>query len=526
MIAEAIKQISRKRDDLNGNSRDKDMPLLYSVSQQLDENAALDSMAESVLKSLADQYGLLQSFVAVYNRYSNEVVIESSYGLSTSQRERGRYRYGQGVTGRVVQTGQPIVSPNVSEEPEFLNRAGAAKMPRKKELAFLCAPIKWGSEAIGALGAYRLMEDEISTDNDMRLLSIIASMIAHPVRMRQTAVEERMGMVQETITLQHEWNTRFRLDDMVGNSDMMLRVFDRIAQIAPKDACVLLRGEHGVGKERAARVIHSNSARAERPFVILNCAQLPEGSLELQLFGQSISNGSPRKLGLIEQAEGGTLFIEEISDFAPSLQVKLLRFLETSEYERAGSENRERGNVRIIAASRRDLEALSREERFRQDLYYRLGLFTIALPPLRERKTDIPLLADHFIDKFSRANRKSIYRISSPAIDLLMRYDWPGNVRELENCIERAALVSNNGVIHAHHMPATLQNAGVKPNGQGETLQAILDNVEREIILEALEASRGNQAKTAKALGVTERVMGLRLKKHGIDPKQFRANKQ
>lgn len=524
MIAEATKQTTRKRDEQDGSARSKDISLLFSISEHLDENAALDSMAEHVLKALAEHYGLLQSFVAVYNRYSNEVVVESSYGLSTSQRERGRYRIGQGVTGRVVQTGQPIVSPSASDEPEFLNRAGAAKMPRKKEVAFLCVPIKWGSEAIGALGAYRLLEDDVSTANDMRLLSIIASMIAHPARMRQTAVEERMGMVQETIALQHEWNTRFRLDDMVGNSDVMLRVFDRIAQIAPKDSTLLLRGEHGVGKERAARVIHSNSARAERLFVILNCAQLPEGSLDRELFGQSANNGTPRKLGLIEQAEGGTLFIEEISDFAPALQVKLLRFLESGEYARPGGDGVEKGSVRIIAASRRDLEALCGEERFRQDLYYRLGLFTIVLPPLRERKSDIPLLADHFIDKFSRANRKSIYRISSPAIDLLMRYDWPGNVREMENCIERAALVSNNGVIHAHHMPATLQNAGVVSNGQGETLQAILDNVEREIILEALEASRGNQAKTAKALGVTERVMGLRLKKHGISPKQFRQN--
>ncbi len=525
MIAEASKQAARKRDEFNQSSHLNDISLLSSISKQLDENAALESMADPILKALADQYGLLQSFVAVYNRYSNEVVVESSYGLSTSQRERGRYRIGQGVTGRVVQSGQPIVSPSVSEEPEFLNRAGAAKMPRKKDVAFLCVPIKWGGETIGALGAYRLLEDEVSTEDDMRLLSIIASMIAHPVRMRQTAVEERMGMVQETISLQHEWNTRFRLDNMVGNSDGMLRVFDRIAQIAPKESTVLLRGEHGVGKERAARVIHSNSPRSARPFVILNCAQLTEDSLDRELFGQNADNGSPRKLGLIEQAEGGALFIEEVSDFAPALQVKLLRFLESGAYERTGGDGVEKGNVRIIAASRRDLESLCREDRFRQDLYYRLGVFTIALPPLRERKTDIPLLADYFIDKFSRANRKSIYRISSPAIDLLMRYDWPGNVREMENCFERAALVSNNGVIHAHHMPAALQNTGGLSNGQNETLQAILDNVEREIILEALEAARGNQAKTAKALGVTERVMGLRLKKHGIDPKQFRISK-
>ncbi|MBI1388426.1 MAG: GAF domain-containing protein [bacterium] len=514
-----------RRDAVHNGVHTRELTLLHKVSQWMDDCAGLEFVAEPVLKALSEDLELTQGSIAIFNRYTNEIVIEASYGLSQSQRERGRYRIGEGITGRVVREGRPMTAPSVSHEPEFLNRAAAAKPPRKKDVAFICVPIQWNGESIGALSAYRVIDEGLSLEGDARLLSIVASMVAHPVRMRQTAIEERMGLVQETITRRHEWNTRFRLDDLVGQSEIMLAVFDRIAQIAKSDAAVLLRGEPGGGKEHAARVIHANSPRAERPFVILNCAQLPEDSLDRELFGQAHEpgqNGKTRRPGLIEQAEGGALFIEEISDFSLPLQLKILRFLQTGEYERAGGGGTERGSVRIIAASRRDLESLIQEEYFRQDLYYRLSLFTISIPPLRERKTDIPLLADHFVDKFSRANRKSIYRISSPAIDLLMRYDWPGNVRELENCIERAALLSNNGVIHAHHLPGALQNAGVKTNGQGETLLAILDNVEREIILDTLEAARGNQAKAAKMLGVTERIMGLRLKKHGIDPKQFR----
>ena len=305
----------------------------------------------------------------------------------------------------------------------------------------------------------------------------------------------------------------------------MRAVYDLISQVSPSEATVLVRGESGTGKELVAHAIHYNSPRADKPFVKVNCGALPESVVESELFGHergAFTGAIATRKGRFELAHSGTIFLDEIGDLSPTTQIKLLRVLQEKEFERVGGSTTQKTDVRIITATNRDLERLITEGVFRHDLYYRLNVFPIHIPPLRERKTDISLLVDYFIEKYSRANDKPVLRISTPAIDMLMSYHWPGNVRELENCIERAVLLSSDQVIHSHNLPPTLQTAEASGTAHMGTLDSTLNTVERDLIVDALKAARGNKAKAARALGLTERIMGLRVMKHGIDAKRFR----
>lgn len=503
----------------------KELSFLFEISQILDRSMDIRDVVEPVLEAMAKHMGMLRGTLTLLNRETGEIFIEAAYGLSTSQKERGRYRLGEGVTGKVVQTGQPAVVPLISEEPLFLNRTGARKSLRKKDISFICVPIKLGNTVIGALSADRLFSERISLREDVRLLSIIASMIAQAVRVRQSAQEERQRLMEENIRLQQKLRNKFRPANIVGNSREMQVVYDLIAQVSRSNTTVLIRGESGTGKELVAHAIHFNSLRAAKPFIKVNCAALPETVIESELFGHekgAFTGALNRRKGRFELANGGTIFLDEVGDLSPATQIKLLRVLQEKEFERVGGTTTIKADVRVIAATNRNLEKLLDEGKFRHDLYYRLNVFPIHIPPLRERKTDIPLLADFFVEKYSKENHKDIRRISTPAIDMLMSYHWPGNVRELENCIERAVLLSVDGVIRSYHLPPTLQTAEASRTTHSTTLQDALDNLERELIIEALKATRGNKAKAARALGITERIMGLRVQKHGIDCRQFK----
>jgi Nif-specific regulatory protein len=503
----------------------QELSLLFEISQTLDRSMDLRDVGGHVLKSMAKHMGMLRGTLTLLNRQTGQISIEAAYGLSAKQRERGRYRLGEGVTGRVVQTGQPAVVPRISEEPLFLDRTGARKRMSKKDISFTCVPIKLGNEVIGALSADRLFAEGVSFREDARLLSIIASMISQAVRLRQAAQEERQRLVEENLRLQEELRDRFHPSNIVGNSKAMQAVYDLIRVVSKSNATVLISGESGTGKELVAHAIHYNSDRASKPFVKVSCAALPETIVESELFGHekgAFTDAIAQRKGRFELASKGTMFLDEVGDFSPTTQVKLLRILQEKEFERVGGTTTIKTDVRVIAATNRELTKLIAEGKFREDLYYRLNVFTIHIPPLRKRKTDIPLLANHFVEKYNAENHKDIRRISTHALDLLMSYEWPGNVRELENCIERAVILSDDEVIHAHHLPPTLQTAEVKSVEYSGVLEATLDSVERDLIVDALKEARGNKAKAARSLGMTERVMGLRVNKYGIDPRRFR----
>jgi Nif-specific regulatory protein len=501
--------------------------ILFEISQILDSSLDLLTVVEPVLEVITRSLGMKFATLTLLNRETGEISIESAYGLSTSQKKKGRYKLGEGVTGRVIQTGKPALIPRISEEPSFLDRTGARTAPDAGELSFVCVPIKLGREVIGALSADRPASSAALLQDDARILSIIASLIAQAVRLRQSAQEERERLLEENLRLQDELKDRFRPSNIIGNSKAMEEVYQLIAQVSASDTTVLLRGESGTGKELVAHALHYASRRAAKPIVKVNCAALPEGVIESELFGHekgAFTGAVAARKGRFELAQGGTLFLDEIGDLSPAMQIKLLRVLQEKEFERVGGTATIKADVRLIAATNRELEKLIEKEQFRQDLYYRLNVFPIHIPPLRERRTDILLLADFFAERYSRQNHKNVRRISTPAIDMLMAYHWPGNVRELENCIERAVLLSDDDVIHGHHLPPTLQTAeasGTVPRG---TLRVTLERVEKELLVEALKSSRGNMAAAAGSLGVTERIMGLRVHKYGIQSRRFRSS--
>jgi Nif-specific regulatory protein len=414
--------------------------------------------------------------------------------------------------------------PRISDEPMFLDRTGSRKMLDKVDIAFICVPIRIGSEVIGALSVDRLFNESISLEEDVRLLTIISSVIAQAVRLRQLAQEELEKLREENRRLHDELRTANRPDSIIGNARAMLEVYSLIERVRDTGTTVMILGESGVGKEKVAQAIHYGSNRAEKPFVAVNCAAIPESLIESELFGYergAFTGAVSSRKGRFELADGGTLFLDEMGDLPYLMQIKLLRVIQERSFERIGGTSTISVNVRIIAATNRDLEVLVQEGKFREDLYYRLNVFPIVVPPLRERKSDIMLLADHFVEQYASRHGKTVARISTPAIDMLMSYHWPGNVRELENCIERAVILSTDGVIHSYHLPPSLQTAEESGGEQGN-LKSMIAGIEKEILVEELKRSKGNMSKAARALGITERIMGLRVDKFGIDLKHMK----
>jgi Nif-specific regulatory protein len=507
----------------------KERSLLFELSQALGKSLDIREIMKPILKLMADHMGMHRGTISLLNRKTDEIVIEEAYGLSDDQLARGKYKKGEGITGKVVETGKPMIIPKISEDPYFLDRTQARRDLDKNDISFICVPIKFGNETIGALSVDRLFEEHVSFEEDLRLLSIISSMIAQAVKLRQNVEMERMVLIEENVRLQNELKNKFRPANIIGNSKKMQEVYDLIAQVCKSDTSVLIRGESGTGKELVAHAIHYNSLREDKPFIKVNIAALPESVIESELFGHekgAFTGAVSLRKGRFELAGGGTLFFDEIGDLSPLLQVKLLRVLQEKEFERVGGSATIKTDVRIIAATHRNLEKLVEQEEFRQDLFYRLNVFPIAIPPLRERKSDILLLADFFVEKYGEKIKKPVKRISTPAIDMLLSYHWPGNVRELENCIERAVILSTDSVIHGHHLPPTLQTADATHTRYSGRLDDALARYERELIFEALKNTHGNMAKAASELGITERIMGLRVKKYDIDFMELRSAKK
>jgi len=350
-------------------------------------------------------------------------------------------------------------------------------------------------------------------------------MIAQNVATRRRARAEWANLVDENQRLQTELKERFHPTNIIGNSRPMEEVGGLIGKVAPSDATVLLRGESGTGKELVADALHYHSLRSGQPFVRVHIAALPETLVEAELFGHekgAFTGATETKEGRFERADGGTLFLDEIGELSISVQVKLLRVLQSRQIERLGSSESRQIDVRVIAATHVNLEQAVAAGTFREDLYYRLNVFPIYVPPLRERKSDIMLLADNFLDEYSRKHGKQMRRISTPAIDMLMSYHWPGNVRELENCVERAVILSVDGVVHGHHLPPSLQTAAASETVSSGSLEMMMNSYEREIIAEALKSTRGNMARAARVLGTTARIFTYRAKKLNIEPGQYR----
>ena len=501
----------------------QELTLLHEISRMLDQSLDLQEVVGPVLEALANHLNLQHGTLTLLNQKTGHILIEAAHGLSDQQTKRGRYKLGEGVTGQVVLTGKPAIIPQTSDSPLFLNRTLRNK---REEVSFICVPIKEDKEVTGALSVDRAYDPKHELNDDVRLLTIIVSMIGQAVQLRREAQVKQERLAKENERLKAELRDRFRPSNIIGNSHEMQRVYDEIAQVSKSNTTILIQGETGTGKELVAHAIHYNSNRSGKPFIKAHCAALPETIIESELFGHvkgAFTGATTERKGRFELAHSGTLFLDEIGDIPPLIQIKLLRALQEREFERVGDTETVKINVRVIAATNRDLPTLVNRGTFREDLFYRLHVFPIYVPELRKRKVDIVLLADYFLEKYARESSKQVRRLSSAGIDMLMSYHWPGNVRELENVIERAVLLAEDDVIHPHHLPPTLQTAdaiGTKMQGD---LKSLVESYEADLVRDALKSTRGNMASAARSLGTSQRIMGYKVKKYGIRPKQHNA---
>jgi Nif-specific regulatory protein len=493
------------------------LPSLFAIQRNLNIHGDIASALPFCAKRIADSSAAREVFVA-FDENGQGMRLGAVWPEGGVGEEERRIRMGRPPCGLAL------------EKEDFVS------LKDKEGLVHVEAPI-WKEKKIA--GAVALVLPAAASAQELDLASEL-------VRWTSFLVEEALGlrsaMALRFKQAEADENWNFSEKDsaaegpvqggeevsycgILGSSTAMREVFTLIEQVAGTDATVLVTGESGTGKELVAKAIHERSASSKGPFVAVNCSALPETIIESELFGHekgSFTGATAVRLGRFEAAKDGSLFLDEIGDLSPTVQVKLLRILQERSFERVGGNRAIRTNARIITATHRDLSAEVKKGSFREDLYFRLNVFPIHLPPLRERGADILLLADHFIEKLGATTGKRIKRISSPALDLLMAYHWPGNVRELENCIARAAILSTDGVIHSYNLPPSLQSATSTGTEPLSSFDGAIARLEKELLVEALKIEHGNSALAARRLGVTERRFRFALQKYKLDYRSFR----
>jgi len=529
-----------------------ELTAIYEISKILSSSLDLNKTARGVLGVLSAHLKMKRGMVSLVQK-SGELHVVEATGMSAEAAQRGRFRKGEGITGKVLETGVPIVVPDVSSEPLFLNRTRARSMAEGRGVAFIAVPIKVGRDTVGVLSIDRELDGEpASFETDVRFLAMVANLIGQTTRLHEHVAAEREELMRYQHRLQKELHGKYSLDNVIGCSKRMQEVFAEVHQAAPGRATVLLRGESGTGKEVIARSIHYLSPRKAAPFIKVNCAALSETLLESELFGHekgSFTGATQERKGRFEMAQGGTLFLDELGEISPAFQTKLLRVLQEREFERVGGNKSIKVDVRLIAATNRNMEEDVAKGTFRADLYYRVNVVSIFLPPLRERREDIPLLVDYFLDKFSQENERKL-SISPEAMEVMLKCNWPGNVRELENCVERTATMARSNVIQDVDLPCqknkcfsqVLQHYGqvqlgmpVMPStpvaspveayasegGDAETGTDPALMSERERLVWAMEQCGWVQAKAARLLNMTPRQIGYALQKYNIEVKRL-----
>jgi Nif-specific regulatory protein len=505
-----------------------ELEVLHQISQAVvHHHQDVSALLQEVWDILDHEMGMQRGTLTLRRPESDALGIEASKGLTVEEASLGQYKVGEGVTGLVAKTGKAELVPDVRKDKRFLDRTGARG---DAKVAFICVPIKHADEIIGTISIDRATGDEAELARDVNLLKIIANILAEAVSGIRAHVEERESLLRENRKLRAELVEQYRPSSIVGNCASMRAIYNLIGRVADSPATVMVRGESGTGKELVARALHYGSKRKNQPFIDVNCAALPEGLVESELFGHekgAFTGALRQRQGRFELANGGTIFLDEIGDVPLHVQVRLLRVLQERKFERVGGHQSINVNVRVVAATSRNLEELMAEEKFREDLYFRLNVFPIHLPPLRERRSDIVLLADHFLGVYNEKYKRSIKRISTPAINMMMSYHWPGNVRELENCIEHACITTTDDVIHGYNLPPSLQTAKETHTqlslGPDVSLETAVNSFERELIVERLKDSRGNCASAARALQTTQRKLLYRIKRLNINPRDYRA---
>jgi len=496
-----------------------ELETLYEVSRILSGSLNLEQTVPYVLRLLKKLLNFDRVTLTLHDPSTDQIVVRAT---SSGRFPKDGFKKGEGITGKVWKHGVPIVVPDISQEPEFLNKLWKRKNLKEK-VAFIAVPIKSGGRVVGVLSVDKEVSGRESLDDYTRFLNMIATLIANSFSLERQVEEEKKALEDEKRALEAELKRIYEelhVEGIVGRSREILNVLEIVHRVAPTNATVLLRGESGVGKEVFARAIHFLSPRADKPFIAINCGAIPENLLEAELFGYekgAFTGAYAAKKGKFELANGGTLFLDEVGELPLHLQVKLLRVLQEKEIERLGSSKPVKVDVRIIAATNRDLEEMVREGKFREDLYYRLNVVPIYVPPLRERRDDIPVLVQHFLERFNREYGKDV-SISAEVMDAFMKYEWKGNVRELQNILERMVILDSDGKLTEEDLPPELRERGKKEriDKPVTTNGASIWDVEKELIERALEESGFVIKEAAKRLGMTPRQVSYRIQKYGI----------
>jgi len=499
--------------------------LLEDIGREfISSNKDINVLLNNVFNLIVSYYNIERGMISIYHKDEGEISVDIHYGYTKEEVERGVYRPGEGIIGTVVQTGSPIIIQDIRNEPRFLNRTGANRNILTNRVSFICIPIIVDNSVIGAISVDIINNSGRDLSEEFHMLTTISIMISQAVNSKMEMIRRERRLKEENAALRSKIESTIISSKIIGKSRAIRELYEKIVLVSNTDTTVLILGESGTGKELIADAIVENSNRKDKPYIKVNIASLPKNLIEAELFGYergAFTGAIGTKKGKFEAANGGTIFIDEIGDLDLDLQVHLLRVLQNKTIDRVGGIEPIAVDVRVIAATHRDLDLMVEKGLFRQDLYYRLNIFQIYSPPLRERKSDIVLLADHFLDFYSKKLNKEVKRITQEAIDLLVNYNWPGNVRELENCIERAVILCKEDSLRSYHLPPSLQKGTAT---KSLSFEERVSQFEREIIIDALANTNGNVSQAAKELGTTKRIISYKMNKLGIDYRKFRTS--
>ncbi len=524
---------------------DQEISILTEIGNILASTLELRDVFGKMMQIISEKLNMHRGALVLLDESTGRLRTEAAAGMTPDEIERGKYALGEGITGNVVATGRARIIPDLRAEPDFLNRTGRLDPHESMAISFLCVPIRIEGRNVGALSVDKPFEGEDQLVSDHAFLTIVAAFLAQAIQINRMVMRQKEELLEENAQLRAQVRDRYRLENIIGDSPAMHDVFATVGQVANSRATVLLLGETGTGKEMIAKATHYNSPRKEKPFVRVNCGALTGTLLESELFGHvkgSFTGAIRDKMGRFEAADGGTIFLDEIGTLEPQLQVKLLRVLQEREFERVGDTQTVKADVRVIAATNVDLQEEVAKGNFREDLFYRLNVVPIYLPPLRNRREDIPRLIDYFLDKYNAVNDRKLRRISRDMLNVLLRYPWPGNVRELENAIERAVVLSTAEDFNEELLPLSVRMFAAQRRStqssesiesltkrladqavidyelrEGEIYQLVIDRIEHALIDKALSKCNGVKTKAADFLGINRNTLNKKVKELGIE---------
>jgi len=514
-----------------------EITLLYEIAVMLASTAEVTDTIEQAMRLLKRNSYLERCTLFMLNDDGLTLELKASIDLSPQQRRMAMYKLGEGATGLAAQSAEPVVIENIHNNINYLNKIGTVNA---KSISYVAVPILQDDGVIGVLSANIEKDSVLNFDDIVRMLTIVGSLFGGTLARLQKFTKEKEELTELKTYYKEQSLSEYKFENIIGKSTKMRQIFNMLETVSPSDATILVRGETGTGKELIATAVHNLSNRKNGPLIKLNCAAISETLLESELFGHekgAFTDAKEMRKGRFELADGGTLFLDEIGDITPSLQVKLIRILQEQSFERVGGSKTVKTNVRLVAATNRNLEKIVQDGEFREDLYYRLNVIPVYLPPLRERFEDVKLLIEHYLQKFMKEHRKKMH-FSKAALEVLLDYPWPGNIRELQNTMERVVLICPDGEILPpmlnHVLPFNYQKMYVQEepapapvvHEHSENVvhtstpmltKSSLQEMEKESIIQALIDNRGIQTKAAAQLGMSARQIGYKIRKYEID---------